>query len=281
MRVVLFCGGLGMRLREYSDTIPKPMVKIGNRPILWHLMKYYSHFGHKEFILCLGHKADVIRDFFLNFNECYSNDFALSEGGAKIELFHHDIRDWRITLADTGLSTNIAGRLLNVRHYFQDDDVFLANYSDNLSDLDLGQLVNSFLATDAIAGFVAVKLNTSMHIIDTNDENRVLAIQSAAHSSLWANGGFFVFRREVFDYIEEGEELVEEPFQRLIDDGKLFAFKHPGFWACMDTYKEKQQLEDLYERGYPPWQVWNRGDSPNRANGPITISRHSVKSPSR
>src|SRR5687767_2749734 len=135
MKVVLFCGGFGMRIREYSENIPKPMVPIGYRPILWHVMKYYAHFGHKDFVLCLGHGADVVKNYFLNYNECVSNDFVLSEGGGKLDLVSTDIRDWRITFADTGTSSNIAQRLLGAKKYLGEDDVFLANYSDGLTDL--------------------------------------------------------------------------------------------------------------------------------------------------
>src|SRR5690242_13738624 len=145
MKVVLFCGGLGMRLREYSETIPKPMVNIGYRPILWHVMKYYAHYGHKEFILCLGYKADMIKNYFLNYNECLSNDFTLSEGGKTLQLLNSDIQDWKITFVDTGVSTNIGQRLKMVEQHLEGEDVFLANYTDGLTDLPLPQLIDSFL----------------------------------------------------------------------------------------------------------------------------------------
>lgn len=261
MKVVLFCGGLGMRLRDYSEQIPKPMVTVGNRPIVWHLMKYYAHFGHKDFVLCLGHQAEYIKNYFLKYDECLSNDFVLTEGGAKLDLIHKDIQDWRITFTDTGPRTNIGGRLRIIRRFVQHEDVFLANYSDNLTDLDLEKMIDQFMATDAVAGFLCVKPNISYHFVQSNAEGQVSGLVSAQHAKLWTNGGFFVFRQAIFDYLLEGEELVEEPFHRLIEEGKLFTYKHDGFWACMDTFKEKQQLDDLVLSGSPPWQLWNKQGS--------------------
>ncbi len=256
MRVVLFCGGLGLRLRDYSDTIPKPMVKIGDQPIIWHLMKYYAHFGHRDFVLCLGHRAEVIKQYFLSYNKCFSHDFVLSEGGAQIELLDADLSDWRMTFADTGIVTNIGGRLRAVRKYVEREDVFLANYTDNLTDADLGVIEELFLRSDAVAGFLCVQPNFSFHLVTVGDANQVVDFRSAHTSSLWSNGGFFIFRQSIFDYLHEGEELVEEPFQRLIQEGRLVAFRHEGFWACMDTFKEKQQLEELYVGGRAPWERW-------------------------
>jgi glucose-1-phosphate cytidylyltransferase len=260
MKVVLFCGGLGMRLRDYSEQIPKPMVSVGRRPIIWHLMKYYAHFGHNDFVLCLGHQAEYIKNYFVKYDECVSNDFVLTEGGAKLELIKRDIQDWRITFPDTGLRTNIGGRLRNVRRFVQHEDVFLGNYTDNLSDLDLDGMIRQFLESDAVAGFVCVKPNVSCHFVQSNAEGQVSGLVSAKEAGLWTNGGFFVFRQAIFDYLGEGEELVEAPFRRLIEAGKLFAYQHDGFWACMDTFKEKQQLDDLILSGSPPWQVWDHQD---------------------
>jgi len=257
MKVVLFCGGLGMRLRDYSEQIPKPMVNVGHRPIIWHLMKYYAHFGHKDFVLCLGHQAEYIKNYFLNYDECLSNDFVLTEGGAKLDLINKDIQDWRITFTDTGLQTNIGGRLRRVERLVGNEEVFLANYTDNLSNLDLDNMVEQFLQTDAVAGFLCVKPNVSYHFVQSDPEGQVTGIVTAQKAGLWTNGGFFVFRQAIFEYLQEGEELVEEPFCRLIEAKKLFAYRHDGFWACMDTFKEKQQLDDLILSGSPPWQVWD------------------------
>lgn len=257
MKVVLFCGGYGMRLRDHSEDTPKPLVKIGYRPILWHLMKYYAYFGHCDFVLCLGYKADSIKDYFLNYDECLTNDFILSNGGTQIDLLKRDITDWRITFADTGMSTTIGGRLKAVHDHVKDEEVFLANYTDNLCDAHLGHLVDEFLKSDAVGAFLGVRPNVSYHVIKTDDNNYVLDIRSANQVDLWSNGGFFMFRKEVFDYIQDGEELVEQPFKRLIKKGKLLAYRHDGFWACMDTFKEKQQLDELFFSGTAPWQVWD------------------------
>src|SRR5262245_42210189 len=259
MKVVLFCGGAGMRLREYSEQIPKPMVPIGYRPIIWYLMKYYAHYGHKDFILCLGHQADVIKKYFLHYDECLTNDFVLADGGRSVSLLNQDIQDWRITFVDTGTQTSIGGRLLAVRRLLQDEELFLANYTDNLSDLDLSAMVRAFTESGAVAGFLAVTPNATFDIVTTDDGNIVDSIRRISASDVWCNGGYFIFRREIFDYLHEGEELVEAPFLRLIGERKLFAHKYRGFWTCMDTFKEKQQLDDLHAQGSPPWEVWRRG----------------------
>jgi glucose-1-phosphate cytidylyltransferase len=257
MKVVLFCGGMGMRMREYSEAIPKPMVPIGYRPILWHVMKYYAHYGHKDFILCLGYKADVIKNYFRNYDECVSNDFVLSAGGKEVELLNSDIGDWRITFVDTGLNANIGQRFKAVERHLQNEEVFLANYSDGLSDVDLKMLVEKFLLSNRLACFVSVKPRASFHVISIDEEGVVKSIEHITRTGARINGGFFLFRREVFRYIKEGEELVEQPFRRLISEGQLLTHPHNGFWACMDTFKELQELEDLYSRGSAPWTVWN------------------------
>jgi glucose-1-phosphate cytidylyltransferase len=257
MKVVLFCGGLGIRMREYSETIPKPMVPIGYRPIIWHVMKYYAHYGHKDFILCLGYKADVIKNYFRNYDECVSNDFVLSGGGKNLELLNSDIDDWRITFVDTGLNANIGMRLRAVEKYVQNEQVFLANYTDGLSDVNLDQLVETFLQSKGLACFVSVKPKASFHMITVDEEGTVKSIEHIDKSGARINGGFFVLRTEIFQYLREREELVEEPFRRLIEAGQLLAYAHDGFWACMDTFKEMRQLDDLYSRGNAPWMVWN------------------------
>ncbi len=257
MKVVLFCGGLGMRIREYSEDVPKPMVPIGYRPILWHVMKYYAHWGHRDFILCLGYKADVIKRYFLEYNEALSNDFTLTRGH-DVELKNSDIEDWRITFVDTGLNTNIGGRLRAVRQYLEDDEVFLANYSDNLTTVPLDPMIDSLQASDNVASFLCVRPSQSFHLVSLDGDNRVESIQHVSQSDVWINGGYFVLRREIFDYMEEGDELVERPFERLIAERRLAAYRWDGFFVCMDTFKERQMLEDLYTRGEAPWTLWER-----------------------
>jgi len=259
MKVVIFCGGLGMRLREAGEDIPKPMVPIGNRPILWHLMKYYAHYGHKDFILCLGYRADAIKKFFLNYEETGSNDFVLSNGGREIELMNRDISDWRITFADTGVSANIGQRLMAVRRYLRDEDTFLANYADGLTDMHLPSVIERFERAGKIANFVSVRPNLSFHAVSTRPDGGVREIRPVMETDLRINGGFFLFRREIFDYMRSGEELVQEPFERLIHADQLLTHAHDGFTASMDTFKDKQHFDELYAKGKAPWEVWRNG----------------------
>jgi glucose-1-phosphate cytidylyltransferase len=233
------------------------MVPIGYRPILWHVMKYYAHYGHKDFILCLGYKADVIKSYFRNYDECVSNDFVLSGGGKKMELLSSDIDDWRITFVDTGLTSNIGMRLKAVEKHLCDEEIFLANYTDGLCDLNLNELVETFRKSSKVACFVSVKPRASFHMISVDREGIVRSIEHVTKTGARINGGFFIFRRELFRYIKEGDELVEQPFRRLISEEQLLSHAHNGFWACMDTFKERQELEDLYSRGNAPWTVWN------------------------
>jgi glucose-1-phosphate cytidylyltransferase len=256
MKVVLFCGGLGTRMRDYSESIPKPMVTIGYRPILWNLMKYYAHYGHKEFILCLGYKGDLIKEYFLNYNECLSNDFVLTNGGKDVLLYNSDISDWTISFVDTGLQSNIGQRLKAVERYLKDEDVFLANYADGLTDLPLPFYLEQFHQTNKIASFLCVQPSQSFHIVSVGEGNIVTNISPVKQSDLWINGGFFAFKKEIFDYIQDGEELVNEPFQRLIEKRELIAYRYSGFFGAMDTFKEKQQFDDMYNRGETPWAVW-------------------------
>jgi glucose-1-phosphate cytidylyltransferase len=256
MKVVLFCGGLGLRIRDYADNIPKPMVTIGYRPILWHVMKYYAHFGHKDFILCLGYRGDLIKQYFLNYNEYLANDFVLSRGGKRLQLAKSDIQDWRITFADTGLNANIAQRLKAVQRHLHGEPVFLANYSDGLTDLALPALLKYAEARDATATLLSVRPNLNYHVVSANREGRVSEIKEMTRSDLRINAGYFVFKRTIFDYIRAGDELVLEPFDRLIRKRQLAAYQYDGFFASMDTFKDKQYLDELYERGNAPWEIW-------------------------
>jgi glucose-1-phosphate cytidylyltransferase len=260
MKVVLFCGGLGLRLRDYADHVPKPMVPIGYRPILWHVMKYFAHFGHRDFILCLGYRGDLIKQYFLDYNECLSNDFVFSSGGKSLKLANNDIHDWTITFADTGVRSNIGQRLLAVEQYVADEEVFLANYTDGLTDLDLASYLAYARQRDKIATFLSVKPNLSYHVAQTNDEGLVTSISELTQSGIRINAGLFVLKRDIFRYVLPGEELVIEPFRRLIGDRELAAYEYNGFFAAMDTFKDKQQLDDLYEGGQPPWEVWRRAN---------------------
>jgi glucose-1-phosphate cytidylyltransferase len=258
MKVVLFCGGLGTRLREHSDTIPKPLVNVGYRPILWHLMRYYAHFGHKDFVLCLGYRGDMIREFFLDYRAAMSTDFVLSEGGKRIELFDEGGDDWRITFVDTGMHSNLGERLMRVKHLLKDEPMFLANYSDGLSDLPLEQYVDGFRNAGSVASFLSVRPSQSFHAVHSDSSGIVTAIEPVSASDYWINGGFFCLRQEVFDYIRPTEELVEQPFKRMLSERKLTTLKYEGYWAAMDTFKDKITLDRMEARGHCPWMVWKR-----------------------
>ncbi len=259
MKVVLFCGGLGTRLREHSDTIPKPLVNIGYRPILWHLMRYYAHFGHKDFILCLGYRGDLIREYFLNFREEMTTDFMMSNGGRMIELLDkQDTEDWRITFVETGMHSNLGQRLARVRHLLQGEDMFLANYSDGLSDLPLDYYLAQVQSRDVIASLLAVRPSQSFHAVRSDEDGLVTNLEEVSESDYWINAGFFCLRQNIFDYMRDGEELVLEPFRRLIAQRQLFTLKYPGFWAAMDTFKDKIMLDRMEARGDCPWMVWKR-----------------------
>lgn len=256
MKVVLFCGGLGTRLGEYSETIPKPMVDIGYRPLMWHLMRYYAHYGHKDFILCLGYKGDYIKKYFLDYNECLSNDFVYEKGGKEIHLYNHDIDDWTISFVDTGTNTNIGQRLMAVREHLDGEEEFMANYSDGLSDLDLNKYLDNFRKQNKIASFLCVRPSQSFHLVDFDDDEEVASLSPVWKSNVWINGGFFVFKNSIFNYIQDGEELVQKPFSRLISERQLIGYKNPGFWACIDTMKEKKMFDDMYVSQNTPWMVW-------------------------
>ena len=258
MKVVLFCGGLGLRLRDVSDEIPKPMMMIGNRPILWHVMKYYAHFGHKDFILCLGYRSDVIKSYFLNYSEAVSNDFVLASGGRDLTLLSKDIEDWRITFVDTGVLSSIGQRLLAVRDHVAGEEVFLANYSDGLTDLDLPRMIDRFNAEKKVAAFLCVRPPLSYHGVTLDDRDQVTRIRPLSEEGPLINGGYFVLRGTIFDYLGPGEDVVGDAFPRLIPKHLLMGYRHEGFWASMDTFKDKQALDQMIARGETPWELWKR-----------------------
>jgi glucose-1-phosphate cytidylyltransferase len=258
MKVVLFCGGRGLRLREHSEAIPKPMVQVGYRPILWHVMRYYAHYGHRDFILCLGYRADAIKDYFLRYSEAVSNDFVLSDGGRRIELLGSDIEDWRITFADTGLDTTIGERLRRVRHLLEGEEIFLANYGDIVTDAPLDRLVDRFRADTAVAALLSVRPSYSFHVVDTAADGRVTALRDVAAADLRVNGGSYLFRRAILDRLDSGEDLVDAPFASLAAEGRLAAYPYDGFWVSLDTLKDLEVLQRLEAQDAAPWAVWRR-----------------------
>jgi glucose-1-phosphate cytidylyltransferase len=256
------------------------MVPVGHRPILWHLMKYYAHFGHKDFILCLGHQGTAIKEYFLNYNECLTNNFVMRRGGAEVELLSSDIDDWSITFVDTGARASIGQRLKAVEPYLAGEETFLANYADGLTDVPLTRLVDFHRQNAAVATFLAVPPTASFHAVEVDPRGRVEQLMPVDRADMWMNGGYFVLQHEIFDYLHHGEELVLEPFARLISEGRLCCLKHRGFWSCMDTYKEKQQLDEMHATGNTPWVVWNQDtvSEPSKPPSPeLSNGRNQVK----
>jgi len=249
-------------MRDYSDSVPKPMVRLGSRPILWHIMKYYAHFGHTEFILCLGHQGEVVKEYFLHYNEAISNDFVLADGGRDLQLLSSDIDSWRITFVDTGVKATIGERLKAVEAHVADEPIFLANYADGLSDLYLPDYLAAFAARQPVASFLAVHSPQSFHVARLGDDGLCTAIEPLSDSELWINGGFFIFKNEIFSHINPGEDLVFEPFQRLIAAGQLMGHRYRGFWQAMDTFKDRQALEERLQSGDAPWEVWRAAPEP-------------------
>jgi glucose-1-phosphate cytidylyltransferase len=258
VKVVLFCGGLGLRMRDGVTTGPKPMAMVGERPLLWHVMRYYAHFGHKDFIVCLGYGANAVKDFFLNYDETRSNDFVIENGAARdVKLFRTDISEWRITLIDTGLNSPIGERLRRVRRFVEDEPIFLANYADVLTNAQLPDMIGRFEASSAVVGLLAVPPQSSHHVVDIDDSGLITQVTAMQDLRQWENGGYFVMRPEIFDHLNEGEDLVEDAIMRLVPQGRVLAYPYKGYWSPADTVKERAQLEELYHRGTCPWMVWD------------------------
>ncbi|MDF3303706.1 glucose-1-phosphate cytidylyltransferase [Rhodococcus sp. T2V] len=257
MKVVLFCGGYGMRMRnDGNDAIPKPMQMVGPRPLLWHVMHYYAHFGHKEFILCLGYGAEAIKDFFLDYREAESNDFVLHAN--KIELLHSDISDWSITFVDTGLESAIGERLRRVRRHLDGDEYFLANYADVLTDAPLDDVVAKFHESGAAASMLVVPPQSSFHCVNVSESGEVKEIIPVSRLPIWENGGYFVLSDEIFELLPPGGDLVADVCETLAGEGRLFGYRHDGFWKPADTFKERAELDANYAKGIHPWMVWEQ-----------------------
>jgi glucose-1-phosphate cytidylyltransferase len=269
MKVVLFCGGLGMRMRDGVTNAPKPMAMIGDRPLLWHVMRYYAHYGHTEFVLCLGYGATAVKDFFLNYDETRSNDFVLENGAQSVKLFKTDISDWRITFVDTGLHSAIGERLRRIRPFVQDEEMFLANYADVLTDAPLPDMISRFAASDATVSLLAVPPQSSHHVVDVDEDGLITQVIPVRDLRQWENGGYFVLRSEIFDHLNKGEDLVEDAVMRLVPQKKVLGYVYKGYWTPADTVKERAQLEEMYFRGHCPWMIWDaeRSGRPDPAPG--------------
>lgn len=254
MKVVLFCGGQGTRLRDYSERVPKPLVPIGGLPILWHIMEYYAAFGHRDFVLCLGYKGETIRRFFRDLRGARARGPGPAEAGARLDAQRFDIGDWSVTLVDTGQTTSIGGRLLRVRELVETEETFLCNYADVLADLDLDDMAAGFRASGAVAGFCAVAPPYSCHVVSVREDGGVDGMSGLQDSGMLINGGYMMLKPGIFDNLREGEELVVEGFARLIAQGRLYGHRHDGFWMPMDTFKERQALDAMLAQGIAPWQ---------------------------
>ncbi len=240
-----------------TSLIPKPMGMVGERPLLWHVMRYYAYFGHTDFILCLGYGATAIKDYFLNYDETRSNDFVLENGAREMKLFSTDISDWRITFVDTGLTSEIGERLRRVRRHVDGEAVFLANYADVLTNAPLPDMIARFEASSAVAGLLAVPPQSSHHMVDIDSNGLITQVTPMRDLRQWENGGYFILRPEIFDYLHEGEDLVEDALLRLVPQRRLLAYPYKGYWSPADTVKERAHLEDMYHKGTCPWMVWD------------------------
>lgn len=255
MKVVLFCGGYGMRMRDGQSDVPKPMITVGPRPLIWHVMRYYAHFGHKDFVLCLGYGAHHIKDYFLNYDETASNDFVLR--GGEVSLLGSDIQDWTITFVHTGLDSPIGERLRRVRALVQDEEMFLANYADVLTDLPLNDMIDRFAADPGKVGaLLAVPPQSAFHCVDVADDDSITSITTLQQMPLWENGGYFALRPEVFDYLPENGDLVGDACMTLAKESKMMAYPYRGWWQPADTVKERVALEAAYQAGTRPWMLW-------------------------
>ena len=258
MKVVIFAGGLGTRLSEETDIKPKPMVEIGGKPILWHIMKIYSHYGFDEFIICLGYKGYVIKEYFMNYY-LHNSDVTFELGNNKVDVHYSKAEHFKVTLVDTGLKTKTAGRLKKIQKYIGDES-FMLTYGDGVADVDLDKLIAFHKSHDKIATLSAVQPEARFGGMEILEDGKVNKFQEKPKGDgKWINGGFFVLKPEVFNYVpEDSEEMMweDEPLASLTKDGELAAYKHFGFWKCMDALRDKIELEDLWNSKQAKWKIW-------------------------
>jgi glucose-1-phosphate cytidylyltransferase len=255
--VVILCGGRGTRMQEETEWKPKALVEIGERPILWHLMRIYAHYGYYRFILCLGYKGNMIKEYFLNY-PAMRNDFTLRLRAGASQIWSHtdDIEDWEITFVNTGLDTQTGGRISRVRHLIH-EDFFLANYCDGLGDVNLDDLVAFHRAKGKVATVTGFHPRSRFGIVRVDGAGIVNYWQEKPVMSELTSGGYFVFGRKMFDYLDNECTLEAEPLQNLSKDGQLALYPHPGWWQCMDTFKEAGELNRIWESGQAPWKIWS------------------------
>jgi glucose-1-phosphate cytidylyltransferase len=259
MKVVILCGGQGTRMREETEFRPKPLVQVGQKPILWHIMKLYAHHGFRQFVLCLGYRGDMIKDYFLNY-EAMNNDFTVSLGSQNHLVYHnaHAEQDFEVTLADTGPSTMTGGRVKRIKRYI-DGDTFMVTYGDGLADVDIRALLAYHRKHGRLATVTAVRPTSRFGILHLDSEGRVQSFSEKPQLDGWASAGFFVFNKALFDFLGSDECVLErEPLERLAAKGELMVFRHEGFFFAMDTYREFQALNELWESGNAPWKLWDK-----------------------
>lgn len=258
MKVVLLAGGLGTRISEESHLKPKPMIEIGGKPILWHIMKIYSSFGFNDFIICLGYKGYVIKEFFSDYYLHMSDITFDFSNNNSMTIHNNSVEPWRVTLVDTGLETQTAGRIKKIEKYVSKERFFLT-YGDGVSDINIDVLLKEHIKSGKIATLTTVKPDGRFGLLEINEDNTVENFQEkAVDNSSWINGGFMVLEPRVFEYISEDDKefFEKEPLKNLAHDGQLYAYKHHGFWKCMDTQRDKFALEDLWKEEHPPWKLW-------------------------
>jgi glucose-1-phosphate cytidylyltransferase len=256
MKVVILCGGLGTRLREETEFRPKPLVEIGGWPILWHIMKIYAYYGFREFVLCLGYRGNMIKEYFLNY-EAMNNDFTINLGSNNRLEFHgvHNEQDFQMTLADTGLDTMTGGRIKRVQRYVG-GDLFMATYGDGIGNINIQELVDFHLAHGRLATLTTVRPPSRYGVLQIGVEGQVRHFREKPQLDSWINAGFFVFSRRVFDYLDDNCVLEREPLERLANDEQLMAYRHEGFWYGMDTHRDLLYLNDLWSSGQAEWKIW-------------------------
>ncbi len=258
MKVAILCGGLGTRLREETEFRPKPMVEIGGRPILWHIMKMYAQHGFRDFVLCLGYRGNIIKEYFLNY-EAMNNDFTMCLGQRSQIKYHglHTEQNFNVTLADTGQDTQTGGRVRRIHKYI-DSDTFLLTYGDGLSDVNIAELIQFHKSHGKLATVTTVSPVSRYGMLELGSEGQVVKFAEKPRVEGWMSTGFFVLNREVFDYLGGDECIFErEPLERIANDGQLMAYRHNGFFYAMDTFREYQYLNDLWARGVAPWKNWD------------------------
>lgn len=254
-KAVILAGGLGTRLSEETELMPKPLVQIGGRPILWHIMSHYSHFGVNEFVICLGYKGYMIKDYFINYYPRQS-DITVDLAKNAVEIHSARAEPWRVTLVDTGAATQTGGRLKRIRKYVESEPFFMT-YGDGVSDVDLRQLESFHVSEKRLSTVTAVRRPGRFGSLELDGSGVKSFIEKPLGDGGWINGGFFVLSPKVLDYIEgDSMPFENEPLHNLSEEGQLSAFKHSGFWYAMDTLREKRQLEEMWDSGTPPWKLW-------------------------